>query len=150
MIVFSLPPRLPAAALGLPAPLCEAVPGTSPGPGRASGPSAWEGGGRRDGRTDGRGLRGNPLHRHPWKLCPGTQFFHCPPVSTPPFGKPRGGRGRRAGPLPPGALPRRPPASCRRNARRYAPVSRSGSPSLLEQSSAYITRWQRSTFPAVS
>lgn len=49
--------------------------------------------------------RGHPSLRRPSKPCPGTQFFHWPPVSLSPpapFGKPRGGRGRRAGSLPPG------------------------------------------------
>lgn len=64
----------------------------------------------------------------PWDPLP----VPIPPRDSvfPPLGRSGAGRGRRAGPLPPGALPRRPAASCRRNARRYAPVSSSGSPSL--------------------
>lgn len=66
------------------------------------------------------------------RLCVGPPPRSYPPRDSvfPPLGRSGAGRGRRAGPLPPGALPRRPAASCRRNARRYAPVSSSGSPSL--------------------
>lgn len=101
------------------------------------------------------GCGGNPRSGTPsaptsLEACPETQFFHCPAVSSP-YGKPWGGREGAAGRAPAsGRAAAAAPVSCRRNARRYAPVSRSGSPSLLEHSSAYITRWQQSTFPEVS
>lgn len=99
MIISPLPSRLPAAPAGAPALVCKTLPRISP----ASAPPRGR-----------RGLRGMPRPGTPFappslEACPETQFFHCPPVSSP-FGKPRGGRGRRAGPLPPGALPPRLPS----------------------------------------
>lgn len=144
MIISPLPSRLLAAPPRVPALLCKTVPAISPASAGRAGPPRGR-----------RGLRGTPRPGTPsappsLEACPETQFFHCPPVSSP-FGKPRGGREGAAGRAPAsGRAAAAAPVSCRRNARRYAPVSRSGSPSLLEHSSAYITQWQQSTFPAVS
>lgn len=95
--------------------------------------------------------RGHPPRRRPSKPARRLNFstaLPCPPRLGS-LGE--GGREGAAGRAPAsGRAAAAAPVSCRRNARRYAPVSRSGSPSLLEHSSAYITRWQQSTFPEVS